>query len=71
MISGVYNAKNVQESRGHFELPPSRHFAAPPLSANPSSRFTSDRVEDVRNRVLSFFNANPQDYQVGVDGYLL
>ena len=34
-------------------------------SANPSSRLTMDRVEDVRLQILAFFNASPQDYQVG------
>ena len=34
-------------------------------SANPSSRLTTDRVEDVRLQILAFFNASPQDYQVG------
>ncbi|EFJ44557.1 hypothetical protein VOLCADRAFT_64703 [Volvox carteri f. nagariensis] len=35
-----------------------------PHSANPSSSFTSDRVEEVRDMVLKYFNASPADYQV-------
>lgn len=36
-----------------------------PHSANPSSTFTSDRVEEVRDKVLKHFNASPAEYQVG------
>jgi molybdenum cofactor sulfurtransferase len=35
-----------------------------PHSANPSSSLTSDAVEDARDRVLRFFNADPKEYQV-------
>ncbi|KAG2427700.1 hypothetical protein HYH02_014532 [Chlamydomonas schloesseri] len=35
-----------------------------PHSANPSSSFTSERVEEVRDMVLRFFNASPAEYQV-------
>ncbi|KAG2483027.1 hypothetical protein HYH03_018058 [Edaphochlamys debaryana] len=35
-----------------------------PHSANPSSTFTSERLEEVRDRVLKFFNASPAEYQV-------
>ena len=39
-----------------------------PHSANPSSTFTSERVEEVRDMVLRFFNASPAEYQVRVVG---
>eukprot|EP00899_Mesostigma_viride_P007506 jgi/Mesvir1/16757/Mv15130-RA.2 len=35
-----------------------------PHSANPSSARTDQRVADMRMRILRFFNANPDDYQV-------
>ncbi|GFR48351.1 hypothetical protein Agub_g10238 [Astrephomene gubernaculifera] len=35
-----------------------------PHSANPSSSFTSERVEEVRDMVLRHFNASPAEYQV-------
>lgn len=35
-----------------------------PHSANPSSSMTGDKVEEVRDLVLKFFNADPAEYQV-------
>eukprot|EP00798_Chlamydomonas_sp_ICE-L_P024132 gene24132-9714_t len=35
-----------------------------PHSANPSSSFTSDKIEEARLEILRFFNADPAQYQV-------
>lgn len=41
---------------------------SPLSSANPSSQLTSELVDDVRLQLLHFFNADPQEYQVGGEG---
>lgn len=35
-----------------------------PHSANPSSSMTGEKVEEVRDLVLKYFNADPAEYQV-------
>lgn len=40
------------------------HMFGNPHSANPSSSLTQERIEEVRDMVLKFFNANPREYQV-------
>lgn len=35
-----------------------------PHSANPSSELTTEKVEEVRDMVLRFFNADPLEYNV-------
>ena len=35
-----------------------------PHSASPSSQFTTQRIEDIRLRVLQFFKANPEDFDL-------
>jgi molybdenum cofactor sulfurtransferase len=35
-----------------------------PHSINPSSSLSTNRIEEVRDVVLQFFNASPADYQV-------
>lgn len=40
------------------------HVFGNPHSANPSSELTTDKVEEVRDMVLRFFNADPLEYNV-------
>lgn len=40
------------------------HMFGNPHSANPSSSMTGDKVEEVRDLVLQYFNADPAEYQV-------
>ncbi|KAI8474571.1 MAG: pyridoxal phosphate-dependent transferase [Monoraphidium minutum] len=40
------------------------HLFGNPHSANPSSSFAGERVEEARDIVLKFFNADPAEYQV-------
>jgi molybdenum cofactor sulfurtransferase len=40
------------------------HVFGNPHSQNPSSSLTSQRIEEVRDMILSFFNAPPGDYQI-------
>jgi selenocysteine lyase/cysteine desulfurase len=40
------------------------HMFGNPHSANPSSSMTGDKVEEVRDLVLKYFNADPAEYQV-------
>lgn len=49
-------------------LPLSLSPPSPLSSANPSSQLTSELVDDVRLQLLHFFNADPQEYQVGARG---
>eukprot|EP00878_Enallax_costatus_P013939 GHUV01014576.1.p1 GENE.GHUV01014576.1~~GHUV01014576.1.p1 ORF type:complete len:479 (+),score=157.31 GHUV01014576.1:163-1437(+) len=40
------------------------HMFGNPHSANPSSSMTGEKVEEVRDLVLQYFNADPAEYQV-------
>lgn len=40
------------------------HMFGNPHSANPSSSMTGEKVEEVRDLVLRYFNADPAEYQV-------
>eukprot|EP00201_Polytomella_parva_P019889 CAMPEP_0175045484 /NCGR_PEP_ID=MMETSP0052_2-20121109/4452_1 /TAXON_ID=51329 ORGANISM="Polytomella parva, Strain SAG 63-3" /NCGR_SAMPLE_ID=MMETSP0052_2 /ASSEMBLY_ACC=CAM_ASM_000194 /LENGTH=457 /DNA_ID=CAMNT_0016309027 /DNA_START=682 /DNA_END=2052 /DNA_ORIENTATION=- len=41
-----------------------QHMFGNPHSENPSSSLTSELVEDVRDRIMKFFNADPREYQL-------
>jgi molybdenum cofactor sulfurtransferase len=41
-----------------------RHVYGNPHSANPSSELTTEKVEEVRDMILRFFNADPLEYNV-------
>lgn len=43
------------------------HMFGNPHSQNPSSVLSLKRIEEVRQLVLKFFNADPREYQVGYD----